>query len=482
VEQYVPHCIILKVAAMKKNLKVKHSNANTEKIFQTPAISQKTDIKKGNQTLLKTINYKTYTRKKSYEDKKHIRNLQNVIKKMVKENAKNTETIKKLSTVVNAQKKEMKYQKTIHINQQKEIKPQSNVAEIYKQALERFKKQGGNEDIERIKLLRIEFKEWESYFLKSYEMLEDLHYDLMEIIEQDCYLLNKEKRLMAFPIVFKNRSKNIDNFKDLVTNITNELAKENFTDELPDNLLSISGVNIRTSSDLDYFFNCSDELQEIQSFIKQSMNTILLVLKVLLKSKDIMLKLMNDIIQMKDIIYKKIEFFDAYELIEVITENVLKNNTNDISSAIDVFLQDNYKTARQTEELVDKIRKQYFLVLNRSIIKAYNDLTMGADNYASTASSFESHSKFLEEWKTIYTRLADIILSYLEKNLSIKKIECVKGDQYNDELHKPFDKSEKDDTLKTDMIKTVINEGFMMEKNNQRYVLKPVEVIVVNNQ
>jgi len=416
-----------------------------------------------------------------HADKKEIRYLQYVIKKMAKDRTTHKETIKKLSTVIEAQKNDIDHLNHTVQNQQKELKSVSNYNDIYKLALERFTNQGGNDDIARIKQLRVEFKQWESYFLKLYQTFDDLHYELMEIIEQDSYLLNKEKRLMAFPIVFKDRRKNIDNFKTLIEAVTNALTKETFIEELPDNLLSITGVNVRTSSDLDYFFHCSEDLHKVQSFIKQSMNTILLVLKVLLKSKDMILKLMNDTIEMKDVIFKKIAFFDAFELSELIAKKDFKGTSGEITKAIDLFLQENYKTARQTEELVDGFRKQYFSVLNRSIIKVYNDLMMGAANFASTAKSYESHSDFLDEWQTIYFRQAEVILSYMEEHLSITKIECAKGDHYNDERHKPFDKSEKDDNLKTDMIKSVINDGFIMTDNQKQFVIKPVDVIVVNN-
>ena len=421
--------------------------------------------------------------KEKHKNKEGKIKIKNHIKKITKERDEKAKKNDKLSAVIIKLNDEIKKFKIDENNQKthKDQKKPEAIDSIYKQALEHFNKQDGMKDIETIKQVRSEYAFWESHFLALYGTFDDLYNDLMDIIEEDLYSLVKEKRLMAFPIIFNDRSKNIDNFNLLIKHMTSELQNTDFSSALPDNLMTIPGVNVRTSSELDYFFYELNDQPDIQAFIKQSMNTILLILKVLLKSKEYILKLTHDIMRMKDTIFKKIEFYDAFELINMIASRALNDNLADMTKNLDPFIQENYKTARHSEELVDQLKKKYFSVVNRSIITAYNDLIKGEANFAKNALSYSSHTAFLNSWQSIYTRQTEAILTYLEVNLKIKKIACEIGDRYDDDFHKPFDKSEKDDNLETDTIKTIMNEGFMMEDNDMKLVIKPVDVIVVNN-
>jgi len=355
--------------------------------------------------------------------------------------------------------------------------------EIYAKAYERFNKQDGKKEIESIKKSRSLFEKWESYFFKLCQSIDNLHYELMEILEDDKYSLSKQQRVMVFPVDLKNREMNIDTFEMLIQDLKVSINKDDFTDKLLDNLLLIPGINVRAGTDLDYFFD--DNKQVLNVFIKQSINTILLHLKILLKTKDDIMKLMTKTIDVKGEIYKKIQFFDPFELIDVMSNPSEDISLESIIPQIDNFLQDNYQAARTIENLVDEYRKQFFNTIDQSIFKTYNGLKMAKINYSKEMRKhpkYPFHKQYLEEWESLYTRLIDDILAFLKKQLNITKIDCKPGDPYDDKIHKPYDQSEHDERLPDDSIKLIINDGFKIADNDINFVIKPVDVIVVKKK
>jgi len=352
---------------------------------------------------------------------------------------------------------------------------------IYKAVIERFNNENGKNDMNTIIDVQNEFKQWEKYLLKFEKTLEDLDLDLIETIEDKAYSLIKEKKLMTFPIVFKDRKKNIETFKRLVQDIQEEIEKETFSENLPDNLLSISRVNIRNSSELDYFFLDSKGQEDIQSLIKQSMNAILLSLKKINKSKHNIRRLMAETFRIKDKIFQNAQFFDAYDMIEKLANNDLDSSLDDVVQKVDNYLQENYKIARSNEKLLIDFQKKLFSLIKKSIVELYNDLRRSAINFENAITQFDSHQEFFQQWKTVYTNLMDNILQYLDKQLNIKKIQCQPRDMFDEDHHEPFDIAEPDKNYETNMIKSIVKEGFLIEENGKSYIINPVSVIVVNN-
>jgi molecular chaperone GrpE (heat shock protein) len=52
---------------------------------------------------------------------------------------------------------------------------------------------------------------------------------------------------------------------------------------------------------------------------------------------------------------------------------------------------------------------------------------------------------------------------------------------FDEDHHEPFDIAEPDKNYETNMIKSIVKEGFLIEENGKSYIINPVSVIVVNN-
>ncbi|ETR72715.1 MAG: hypothetical protein OMM_01493 [Candidatus Magnetoglobus multicellularis str. Araruama] len=355
--------------------------------------------------------------------------------------------------------------------------------ELYAKAHQYFIENDGYKDIESIHFSRKTFERWESYFIKLSDSFNNLFFELLDVIEENNYPLIKPTHIMSFPIDYKNREKNRNSFSELFQKLKAECLKKDFVEKIPDNLLSISFVNVRVGSNFDYFLYETDNTKDIQSSVKQYMNTILSIMKVLDKSKDKLMNLQQKTLQFKRDIYQSIEFFDPKQLMPLFSKDTFeKTDTNEdvIIKQVEQFLKTNYQNARNIETLVNKYRKEYFSFIERSLIKVYNDLNNARESFKKEfILAFPKHSVFASKWQTLYDLQIDIILSYMKEQLDIRKIECKKGALYDDKFHKPFDKSENDDNAKSDTIKTIINEGFVMKNAEIEYVIKPVDVIVV---
>ena len=363
-----------------------------------------------------------------------------------------------------------------------EKKPQKEFNKIYTEAYDLFNNQKGKQDIEVVEIIRTEFEEWEKLFLTFMNSYDDFHFDLMEVIEEEVDKIIKEKKVMIFPVSLNDHKSNIDRLEKLIKELDILIKNDRFDDNLQDTFLGLPGINFRTSLELDYFFDDTDlSEKEPRIFFKQTLNTLLLILKNISKKKKDINKLLAVFLEKRQKLFKEIKIFDPIDLIAVLSGDKQKIPEDTIIKQIKALLEDSYKAARDAEDVLHKIIKEYCSIIEGSWVKAYNEIKNAKESFNKNIEDFEIENdkkSFIEVWKSMYEKMQNMILEHLKK-LDIIKIECETGDKYNDYFHKPFDKSEKDDELPNDTIKKIINEGFMIKNEDNEYIIKAVDVIVV---
>ncbi len=356
----------------------------------------------------------------------------------------------------------------------------------YNHNIARFEEEGGRKDYEIMEKAQTDFDRWKACLLKFVGSFDDLYYDLMELIEDKANAW-KPKRVMSFPINMRDKEKTFETMSALLKDMKKELDESgDFASKLPDNLLTLKGVNVRGGSDLDCFLADENFSRELLVLQKQSLNTILLTLKNLLKTPQEMLKVLEYALKAEEKVRKELHYFDPDDLAKALSS---KEDTllESILGETDRFLQENFKTARDAEEIADKFRKKYFDLINKTLIKTYNALGEASKHYRTSHESLRpnnSEAPRIEKWKELYDSLQKSLSEYMEKQ-DIKRIECKRGDEYDDQLHKPYGTAEPDEELANNRVKTIVNVGFKFstgeDGDEDGIVVKPTDIIVVNN-
>lgn len=360
----------------------------------------------------------------------------------------------------------------------------------YLDKVDYFKSEEGETDFKVIHQAQSDFSRWKNYLIELHNSFENLHFDLTEVVENDIYSIRKEDYVMCLPINMKNRKENFNALNKFSKVISNRLTKPDLMNNLHDSILSLQGVNVRKGGELDYFLINEDLPEDLLLFQKKLLNTLLLIFKNFLKTGRVTANLVAYALEAEVYVYEQLDYFKPDTLIEAI---ISKKDTliEQVLGQADNFLNSNYQAARKAEEIADELRKRYFLLLNKTLIKVYNELRDAKKYYEHFMETISHDSESIERiknWGGIYTQLKNIILEYLKDRLDIAKIPCKRGDEYNDQMHKPIAQSEPDEYLENNQVKRVVNEGFnwrpkeMLANGSGYMIVKPVDIIAVNNR
>lgn len=350
---------------------------------------------------------------------------------------------------------------------------------VYRDKVRYFKREGGRKDFENLRKVRTEFDRWKSYLITLVRTFDDLYYQFNQTIEERSLDIKRATHTINFRIDLRNREGNIDALRELLRETESLLEQSDFKDRLPDNLLTLTGVNVSVNRELDYFIEGEIPSGDMLVLEKKRLYTLLVISKVLLKTKEELSRVIAYVLESEGVIYRDLKYFDPDSLVEGISSKQ-EAPFHNILQQTDIYLEENYKTTRSAEEITDKLKKRYFSFLRATLFKACNALHVEYLNPSLKPDSPEL-SATIKKWHDLYKELQDLILDYLNQYFDITRIDCKRGDKYDENLHEINDE-EPDQTLGNGKVKRVESSGFIVKiPEGEDWVIKPVEIVIVNN-
>lgn len=354
----------------------------------------------------------------------------------------------------------------------------------YNEKLNFLAKEGYDKDRQLLERAQEKYEKWKSFMIKLYDTFDNaLHYEFFEIVEG---FSTKNKFVMLFPLDLKHKEKNIEQLQNLTKAIISILEKN--PDNIKDSLMTISNVNVRTGSELDYRIDDSDLLpMKVRTFQKEKFNELLLYTKQFSSVKSELSGLLNRALKEEKNIYPKLKEIDSKALIEKIFDRSLSqgDKNSEIKRILDDgdhCLRENFRDRSRAVELSDKLEKSYFKFLKNNFFNILNGLEEADRKYKiEIADSYKDYDEQLRGWAKIYSKLISLFVTYLKENLNIERIECSRGDDFNHDIHSPYLEAEPDKELLNNKIKTVCHHGYYFKDSNEQRIIKPSDVIVVRN-
>ncbi len=357
----------------------------------------------------------------------------------------------------------------------------------YSSAVDYFAANEGLKDFATIKALMEEFGIWKKHFLKVNDTFEDLHYDLFDIIEDELPEIKKTKRVFCYPIDLKNPGTSFAELSEMFGKDKSGISPGDDNLDVIDRLLGFSGVNVRTPIDLDFFLYDSMLSESKLVCRKKALNTMLLIIKKFMLSRQKMLKLFAFAFEIEEKLNAGLKYLNFDDLMA----DLMGRKSSRVEDFYDTdhlaeMLRENYQVVAGASEIVDKFRKQYFHFLTEAFFKTYNDIQEAKRFWLEKPSDGENGDDAGEKrWTDVYDRLSEAVEAYLNDRLGISVVPCAVGDRYDDRLHNPYGSAERAEGLEDNAIKTVVYDGFGFASRRgdlPEMIIKQVDVIVVNNQ
>jgi len=345
--------------------------------------------------------------------------------------------------------------------------------------------------------------------------INDLLYDYDEILEEfEGFKIGKKSIVIA---IDNNPQRN----KEILSTTLKELLEK--VDVMTRNNDIMSVKRVREDSRVLYLDSTNLDESEVES-LNGTLRSLLLILKNLVKEKDRILSIDNQINNtikqlyspMKiesvtlDIINSRLEklldgnvslvSMPSNEEIDRIvkekgdvTEELIVNSIfkeeivellkDDVNEFIKETLTSDNSTSKSILENVNKFQKSMVKFFNESVIKAYNSIKTTRRNFTEV----HEGKQFQAKWEKLFNDLESYLLDFLEK-FDISKISVKRGDDYDPNIHLPITEAESDEELQNDQIKSVENDGFEFtnhlifeDAETSNHILKQAEVIVVRN-
>jgi molecular chaperone GrpE (heat shock protein) len=306
---------------------------------------------------------------------------------------------------------------------------------------------------------------------------DDLIYEIIELLET--IDVDKDDRLLTFPLDIKNHEQNLTQLKQMAKDVSRIESIENFND-----LLCIHLVNVRNGSDLDYRMNdqAMDSDSNLKAFMKHQLNTLLLIIKQL--DNKFKLSLNRMLIQTLELDHQlsiPLKTINTDSLVALWFDPATKDSDKKIQSVLsqaDDIIRSNFSTASKLSEKVNQFEKRYFAFLNSHLIKPLLELF---SLHKSLKKRNVKNDLVVSKWVPMIESMIKIYMKYMKNVLSIEKISTKRGDIFDPDIHIPVSEGEPDSALDDNQIKSLISNGFIFKQKKQLVVIRPAEVVVVKN-
>lgn len=366
---------------------------------------------------------------------------------------------------------------------EEQVVGQNLFRELYKNIREKeleLEKDGFSKDRENVIIINKEVQKWKKNFVKFQKTFEnELYYKFLEILEEEeKYRITTDKHVMIVPYDNRNFKNNIMTLKNINEKI------QNIDDE---NINKLPGIAIRKSvQELDLRIKNDPNIPEsVNMFLKKSLETIVIILKKLKNSRKELHQYLGNVLgmdeneQLKNIDYKGI--VDVLGNSNIVDEK-MEIAIDDLLSKGDAILAGNFKLFNNLNEQSDKLRKNYFSLINKTVINTYNNLFGARRNFENKIETeYLENTTYLRKWITIYDQLMRVVEDYLSNELNIEKIPTKIRDKYNGDIHNPIDEAIKNPDFPDETIFFIERCGFHFDDGEKKYLVKSVDVLVVKN-
>ncbi len=389
-----------------------------------------------------------------------------------------------IDTLINSSEEKEEEKKVEETEETKEVdtnialKELNTYSALYHKKISELKEEDFQKDIELFEASKKQYLLWKSYLVQLNKRFENkLHYPFTELLEKDKYQIKKDKRVLIIPL--------LDNKEEQTIPLVNKIAAQAQELKTPEDLLSLPAINIRKSGDLDYRLDENID-PSIQLFLKNKINTIVLILKQMEVLRKRLLELLSNAYELEEKIHTPFSQLDTKKLIELMLSNEKNQETKvqeikTFLSDADQILSENYQKAQEAKATAEQIQKQYFDFLKRTLFRTYDSLNEAKKNFTKEILAFPAQETLLKDWGDLYEHLLVLMKDFLKEQLDIEVLPVERGEEYKDELHNPYMTSEPDKALENNQIKEIINEGFQFNNGTLQTIIKQTDVVVVNN-
>lgn len=349
---------------------------------------------------------------------------------------------------------------------------------MYKVTILNLEKEGYLKDYEVMSIAKLRYERWKKGLINLIANFEDkLHYEFLEVLEKKDYGIIRDRNGSVLVVQLQNGEKDKEIFQAIATKI----KEVSDLQELPNSVL-------RRAGDLDFSISPMAP-PSLQGLLKKRASTLFLLLKQLENVRKDVLQLMGKILDRERIIYSELQSLDVDGFLDALSDDDLTSGAKQdeiekVLSASDAILRENHLLSIEAAKLAETMEKQYFDLLNKTILRVYNGVCQAEEVFPKDIEKADQEEReYLKRWGNIYGELKSVLQRFMGGYLHIKPLGAKRGDRYDDQLHDPIHESEPDENLSNDDLKEVYEDGFKQVENpDNPIIIWPAKVQVVRNK